>query len=330
MSTLKRSLAVAVERFPLAKPFAIARGTKTESVVVVATLRAGEHRGRGECVPYGRYGETVESVEAQIETVRASIEGGATREDLQRLLPPGAARNALDCALWDLEAKRLAIRAFDLAGLHRLIPATTAYTLSLDTPDRMGAAAAEVAARPLLKVKLGQAGDPARIAAVRAGAPDATLIVDANEGWSPETLHANLAACEEAGVALVEQPLPAGQDGMLSGLRSPVPLCADESVHTRDGLASLAERYQVINVKLDKTGGLTEALALCEAARALDLGIFVGCMVGTSLAMAPAMLLAPWARFIDLDGPLLLAKDREPGLRYDGSIIHPPDSELWG
>ena len=330
MTTMKRTLAVAVERFPLAKPFSIARGTKTESVVVTATLTVGAHRGRGECVPYGRYGETVDSVLAQVEGVRASIESGATRENLQRLLPAGAARNALDCALWDLEAKRLDIRAFSLAGLHRLTPATTAYTLSLDTPDRMGAAAAEAAQRPLLKVKLGQAGDPARIAAVRAGAPDATLIVDANEGWTAETLHANLAACREAGVALVEQPLPAGEDGLLSGLNSPVPLCADESVHTRDGLADLAKRYQLINVKLDKTGGLTEALALCEAARALDLGIFVGCMVGTSLAMAPAMLLAPWARFVDLDGPLLLSKDREPGLRYDGSIIHPPDSDLWG
>ncbi len=327
---MSRVLSVAVERFPLARPFSIARGTKTESVVVVATLAEGTCRGWGECVPYSRYSETVSSVCAQIESVRKDLEAGATRIELQHLLRAGAARNALDCALWDLDAKRLGVRASEMAGLHRLAPATTAYTISLQPPSLMREAAAEAADRPLLKIKLGADGDPERIAAVRAGAPDATLIVDANEGWTAANLANNLEACHAAGVALVEQPLPAGEDGILAETRSPVPLCADESVHTRDGLEDLSARYQLINVKLDKTGGLTEALALCDAAENLGLGIFVGCMVGTSLAMAPAMLLASRARFVDLDGPLLLTRDRDPGLCYDGSIIYPPEAALWG
>ena len=323
-------LTVAVERFPLRTPFVISRGSRTESVVVTATITSGDVRGHGECVPYPRYGETVESVQGQIESVRDAVESGADRQDLQRFLPAGAARNAVDCALWDLEAKRLGVPAHTIAGLHRIGSVTTAYTLSLGTPDAMAAAAQAVADRPLLKLKLGGAGDPERIAAVRAAAPDAQLIVDANEAWTEADLDANFAACQEAGVALIEQPLPAGRDDALRRRPRGVPLCADESVHTRDGLAALRERYDLVNIKLDKTGGLTEALALAGEANRLGFGLFVGCMVGTSLAMAPAMLLAPQARFVDLDGPLLLAEDREPPLRYEGSTVFPPPPDLWG
>ena len=327
---MTRTLTIAVERFPLAMPFVISRGARTESVVVTATIAAGEVQGRGECVPYRRYDETVESVVAQIELIREQIEAGLDRESLQELLPAGAARNALDCAMWDFDAKRLGVRAASLAGLHRLGPTTTAFTLSLGTPEAMAEAARAAATRPLLKLKLGGIGDPQRIAAVRAAAPDAELIVDANEAWDASTLEANLAACEEAGVAIVEQPLPAGRDQALASIVRRVPLCADESVHTRAGLAALRDRYDLVNIKLDKTGGLTEALALADAATALGLGLFVGCMVGTSLAMAPAMLLTPRARFVDLDGPLLLASDRNPGLVYNGSVVAPPEPDLWG
>ena len=330
LGRMERRLAVAVQRFPLAQPFIISRGTRTESVVVMATLTEGSLKGRGECVPYARYGESVDSVVAQIESARPVMEAGLDRHALQHLLPPGAARNALDCALWDLDAKRLGISARDLAGVHRLTPVTTAYTLSLGMPDSMAEAARMAACRPLLKLKLGGDGDPARIAAVRAAVPDATLIIDANESWNESNFDENLAACEDAGVALLEQPLPAGRDAMLVERRGSVPFCADESAHTREGLPALCDRYDVVNIKLDKTGGLTEALALADAAVALGLGLFVGCMVGTSLAMAPALLMAPRARFVDLDGPLLLAHDREPGLIYEGSTVHPPVPALWG
>ncbi len=327
---MRRTLSYVVERFPLASAFVIARGAKTEAAVVVATIRQGDHRGRGECVPYARYGESLDSVAQQIESVRTPIEAGADRAALQGLLPAGAARNALDCALWDLDAKRLDQPVASLAGLHRLGPATTAFSLSLGTPASMAEAARAAAHRPILKVKLGGAGDPERISAVRIAAPDAELIVDANEAWREHDLHANYAACVEAGVALVEQPLPAGLDGALAGLHRAVPVCADESVHDRAGLSALRDRYDVLNIKLDKTGGLTEALAVAAEAERLGFGLFVGCMVGSSLAMAPALLLAPRARFVDLDGPLLLAQDREDGLRYEGSIVHPPKPALWG
>lgn len=319
-----------MEHFPLATPFVIARGSRTVSAVVVVTLTQGAARGRGECVPYPRYGESVESVGAAIDAVRQAIEAGADRLALQDLLPAGAARNALDCALWDLEAKRLGIRAEAMAGLHRLGPVTTAYTLSLGTPDGMAAAARAARERPLLKVKLGGDGDPERLRAIRAAAPDAELVVDANEAWREHDLAANYAACLDTGVALVEQPLPAGEDAALRGMARPIPLCADESVHTREGLAALRDRYDLVNIKLDKTGGLTEALALATEAERLGFGLFVGCMVGTSLGMAPALLLAARARFVDLDGPLLLARDRDDGLVYEGSVIHPPTAALWG
>ncbi len=321
---------VTVERFPLAKPFTIARGTKTEAVVVVVTLADGPHRGHGECVPYARYGESVESVRAEIEAHRTLIEGGVDRETLRRSMPAGAARNAVDCALIDLEAKRAGISAARLLGLGTLEPQVTAYTLSLDTPEAMNRAAAEAAARPVLKIKLGGTGDVERLAAVRAGAPESALIVDANEGWSRETFETMMAACVDARVALIEQPLPANADDALADLPHPVPVCADESAHTSADVPRLARLYDAVNIKLDKTGGLTEALAMAKAADDAGLTLMVGCMVGSSLAMAPALMLAQEARWIDLDGPLLLARDRSPGLSYDGSTVFPPDPALWG
>ncbi|MBS7538655.1 N-acetyl-D-Glu racemase DgcA [Ancylobacter lacus] len=323
------SLDVRIERFPIAGTFTIARGSKTEAVVVVARIEADGVVGRGECVPYARYGESVEAVAAAIEALAPAVRQGLDREALQSRLPPGAARNALDCALWDLEAKTAGRPAHELAGLPAPGAVTTAYTISLGTPEAMAIAAA-AARRPLLKLKLGAPGDPARLAAIRAAVPDAELVVDANEGWAADTLAANLDACAEHGVTLVEQPLPAGDDAALAAMARPVPICADESVHGLDSLHRLVGRYDVVNVKLDKTGGLTEALALAEAAERLGLGIMVGCMVATSLAMAPAMLLTPRARVVDLDGPLLLARDRAPGLRYEGSTVFPPEPALWG
>jgi L-alanine-DL-glutamate epimerase-like enolase superfamily enzyme len=328
---MTRRLDVAVERFPIAGAFTIARGSRTEAVVVVATITDGEGRvGRGECVPYARYGETVESVAELIRDHAEAIAVGVTRADLQVGMKAGAARNALDCALFDLEAKQLGRPAFAIAGLSAPQVATTAYTLSLGEPESMEAAARQAAHRPLLKVKLGGVGDPERIAAVRRGAPDARLIVDANEAWRPETIEANLAACVAADVRLIEQPLPAGEDALLAEIARPIPICADESLHDRAGLDALSRRYDAINIKLDKAGGLTEAVMLAHEARARGFSLMIGCMVGTSLAMAPAMLLAHHAEYVDLDGPLLLARDREPALRFEGSLIHPPEPELWG
>lgn len=325
-----RSLTVAVESFPIAGTFRISRGAKSEAVVVVATLDEAGCRGRGECVPYARYGETVESEVRRIESVRPALEQGADRFALQDLLPAGAARNALDCALFDLAAKLSGLRAFEIAGVPVPAPVTTAFTLSVGSPAEMATAAAAAGARPLLKVKLAGEGDPARIAAVRAAAPDATLIVDANEAWDRSTLERNLAACAAAGVRLVEQPLPAGADSALDEIDRIVPVCADESLHERSNLGDLRGRYDAINVKLDKAGGLTEALALVAEAQAQGFQIMVGCMVATSLAMAPALLLASHARFVDLDGPLLLARDRPDGLVYEGSLLHPASPALWG
>ncbi|GEP01365.1 N-acetyl-D-Glu racemase DgcA [Methylobacterium haplocladii] len=327
---MARRLTVAVERFPIAGAFTIARGSRTEAVVVVATIGDGAVRGRGECVPYARYGETVESVSALIQEQAQAVADGVTPRDLSERMKPGAARNALDCALWDFEAKRTGTPAWQLLGLGEPSPVTTAYTLSLGDPDSMEAAARKAAHRPLLKVKLGGEGDPARIAAVRRGAPDSRLIVDANEAWRPETILGNLAACTAAGVGLIEQPLPAGEDALLETIDRTIPICADESLHDRAGLDALARRYDAINIKLDKAGGLTEARLLAKEARARGLTLMIGCMVGTSLAMAPAMLLASQAAYVDLDGPLLLARDREPGLLYEGSLVHPPLPELWG
>ncbi|MBI3702933.1 MAG: dipeptide epimerase [Rhizobiales bacterium] len=324
------TLTLAVERWPIAGSFAISRGAKTEAVVVVAEIGDGYARGRGECVPYARYGESVESVSAAIEAMRPALAAGLTREALQTAMPAGAARNALDCAFWDLAAKRSGRRVHELAGLAAPRPLTTAFTISLGPPADMAAAAGKAKQRALLKVKLGSDGDAARIAAVRAAAPKATLIVDANEGWNDGNLAANLAACAAAGVVLVEQPLPEGRDRALSRLQRPIPVCADESVHDRTSLAALAGKYDAVNIKLDKAGGLTEALAMTEAAKQAGFVIMAGCMVATSLAMAPAMLVAQSAAFVDLDGPLLLAKDRPDGLRYADSLVYPATPALWG
>jgi L-Ala-D/L-Glu epimerase len=324
------TLAARIERFPIAGSFTISRGAKTEAVTVVAGVSRNGLTGRGECVPYPRYGETPEATLAAIEAMQAAVAGGLSREALQAAMPPGAARNALDCALIDLEAKATGLRAWNL--LDRPVPGerTTAFTISLGTPEAMAAATAKAAHRPLLKIKLGGDGDPERIAAVRKAAPESELIVDANEAWTEANLEQNLAACDAVGVTLVEQPLPAGRDGALARIKRPLAVCADESVHDRKSLAPLRERYDAVNIKLDKTGGLTEALAMADAAQALGFEIMIGCMVATSLSMAPAMLVTPQARFVDLDGPLLLARDRDHGLRYDDSLVYPPASSLWG
>jgi L-alanine-DL-glutamate epimerase-like enolase superfamily enzyme len=328
--TLPLSLAVRTERWPIAGAFAISRGAKTKAVVVVAELSDGRHRGRGECVPYARYGETVGGVIEMLAAMQTPLARGLDRAGLQAAVRPGAARNALDCAFWDLEAKRSDRPVHALAGLPAPRPLVTAFTLSFGPPQAMAEAAAAAAARPLLKVKLGGPGDPERIGAVRRAAPGAELIVDANEGWGADNLADNLAACAEAGVTLVEQPLPAGADAALASIARPIPVCADESAHDRGSLAALAGRYDAVNIKLDKAGGLTEALAMAAEAERRGFDIMIGCMVATSLAMAPAMLLAQRARWVDLDGPLILAHDRPDGLRYDGSIVHPPTPALWG
>ncbi|MGR3547037.1 MAG: N-acetyl-D-Glu racemase DgcA [Roseovarius sp.] len=312
--------------FRLAQVFTISRGSRTEAKVLTVRITEGGVTGWGECVPYARYDETLESVTAQIE----GLPGTLTRAALYDLLPAGAARNAVDCALWDLEAKRAGCRVWDLAGLPAPGPEITAYTLSLDTPEAMQAQAAKHAHRPLLKIKLGTPDDMPRLEAVRRGAPEARIIVDANEGWTA-AVYADLAPhLVRLGVALVEQPLPAGADEALIGMARPVPVCADESCHDRASLPKLKGKYDVVNIKLDKTGGLTEALALRDAARAEGYGIMVGCMVGSSLAMAPATLVAQGAMVTDLDGPLLLAEDRENALIFDAAGVHPPRPELWG
>jgi L-alanine-DL-glutamate epimerase-like enolase superfamily enzyme len=319
-----------IERWPIAGSFTISRGAKTEAVTVVAEVSEGGLAGRGECVPYPRYGETAEATLAALQAMQEAVRRGLDRPSLQAAMPPGAARNALDCALLDLEAKTRGQRVWDLLGRPEPRACVTAYTISLGSPEAMAAATAKAAHRPLLKVKLGGDGDGKRIAAVRKAAPGCELIVDANEAWTPGNLEQNLAACMEAGVTLVEQPLPAGHDEMLARIRRPLAVCADESVHDRASLEGLRECYDAVNIKLDKTGGLTEALAMTDAAKASGFEIMIGCMVATSLAMAPAMLLAPHARFVDLDGPLLLARDRDGGLRYDGSLVYPPEAALWG
>lgn len=315
------------DTFRLAEVFTISRGSRTEAQVLTVTVTDGPHRGWGECVPYARYGETLESVTAQIEALDTK---GLTRATLADRLAAGAARNAVDCALWDLEAKAAGHRVWELAGLAAPAPIQTAFTLSLDTPDVMRAQAAKHAHRGLLKIKLGTPDDMGRLEAVRKGAPDATLIVDANEGWSAEIYARLVPDLARLGVALVEQPLPAGEDEALRGMDRPVPVCADESCHDRASLDALAGKYDVVNIKLDKTGGLTEALALREAALAQGFGVMVGCMVGSSLAMAPAVLVAQAARIVDLDGPLLLAEDRAEALVYDAEGVHPPTAALWG
>jgi L-alanine-DL-glutamate epimerase-like enolase superfamily enzyme len=325
-----RRLSVRVERWPIAGAFIIARGSKRQAEVVVVEIEDGPAHGHGEAVPYGRYGESIASVAAQIDDLRPHIESGGDRGRLQQLLGPGAARNALDCALWDLEAKLTGVRAWTRAGQGLLRPVQTAFTISLAAPEAMAEAARPNADRPLLKLKIGGAHDLDRVAAVRAAAPAAAIIVDANEALSFDDLARLALDFGRLGVRLIEQPLRAGQDEALDGYQGPVPLCADESLHTRAELADCEGRYACINIKLDKTGGLTEALALAADARALGFEIMAGCMVATSLSMAPALIIAQDAAFVDLDGPLLLAADREPGLVFEGSTIEPPSPDLWG
>ncbi|GGH42807.1 dipeptide epimerase [Frigidibacter albus] len=319
-------ITVTPETFRLAEVFTISRGSRTEAKVLTVRITDEGHAGWGECVPYARYGESLESVADEI----ASLPEAFTRDELQGLLPAGAARNAVDCALWDLEAKRAGKRVWDLMGLPAPGPMTTAYTLSLAEPETMRAQAAKNAHRPLLKIKLGTPDDMARLAAVRAGAPDTPIIVDANEGWTTEIYKDLAPHLIRMGVKLVEQPLPAGADEMLAEIERPLPVCADESCHDRHSLAEIAGKYDFVNIKLDKTGGLTEALALRNMAQVQGYGVMVGCMVGSSLAMAPAVLLAQGAGFTDLDGPLLLAEDRENVLRYDEAGVHPSSAALWG
>jgi L-Ala-D/L-Glu epimerase len=325
-----RRLGVSVERWPIRGGFTISRGSKREAVVVLATIADRGVQGRGECVPYARYGESVEGVARAIEACAAPIAAGLGREDLAPLLPPGAARNALDCALWDLEAKLAGRRAAMLAGLGALHAVTTALTISLGPPDEMAARARDMGHYPLLKLKLGGDDDEARLAAIRGAVPDTRLIADANESSRPNKVERLLAAAAEANVELVEQPLPAQEDAMLERIVRAVPVCADESVHDRATLGTIAARYDVVNIKLDKTGGLTEALATAALARQLGLKLMVGCMVATSLAMAPALLVAQDADWVDLDGPLLLERDRVPGLLYQAGEVSPPSPELWG
>ena len=319
-------LDVTFDTFRLAEVFAISRGAKTEAKVVTTHVTSGGSKGWGECVPYARYGETLDSVRDQI----ASLPESFDRTALQGLLPAGAARNAVDCALWDLEAKQVGVRAWDLAGIAAPGPVVTAYTLSLDTPENMQAAAAKHSARPLLKIKLGTPDDMARLEAVRRGAPHADIIVDANEGWTADVYSELAPHLVRLGVSMVEQPLPAGKDEMLTEIERPVPVCADESCHDRSSLPDLVGKYDMVNIKLDKTGGLTEALLLRQEAEAAGFDVMVGCMVGSSLAMAPAMLVSQSVSIVDLDAPLLLAEDRDNAMNYDVSKAFPPEAELWG
>jgi len=320
------NITVTPDVFKLAQVFTISRGSRTEAKVLTVRIERDGFTGWGECVPYARYDETLASVTAQIEGLSAGI----SRLDLQDALPAGAARNAVDCALWDLEAKQTGKRVWELAGLPKPGPEITAYTLSLDTPEVMREQAAKNAFRPLLKIKLGTPDDMARLEAVRNGAPKSAIIVDANEGWSAEVYTELAPHLVRLGVKLVEQPLPAGEDEALIGMERPVPVCADESCHDCSSLPSMKGKYDIVNIKLDKTGGLTEAIKLRAAAEAQGYGIMVGCMVGSSLAMAPAVLIAQGVAYTDLDGPLLLAEDRDEPLKFDDAGVHPPESRLWG
>jgi len=326
---MHNSLKIICERYPIAGKFTISRGTKTEADIIVCEIRHGEYLGRGECVPYRRYDETIDSVTQQIEAVRTFIENGASRMEIQSLMPAGAARNAVDCAYWDLEAKKSGQSVAEFLGV-KPRALQTAITVSLGTAKEMAEATAKLAHYPLIKVKMGGENDAERIQAVTAAAPNSRIIIDANEGWTPQNVIQNMESAASAGVVLIEQPLPAGEDEILANIDRPLTICADESAHTSEGLTKLATRYDAINIKLDKTGGLTEALLMRDKAIELGLQIMVGCMVGTSLGMAPAILLAQKADVVDLDGPLLLAKDRNPGLHYDGALVHPPEKILWG
>lgn len=325
-----RHLAVRTERWETAKPFVIARGVKHHVDVLVVEITDGLWRGCGEGTPIYYKGDSIESAFASAEQAGDAIGQGASRAELLDLLPAGAARNAIDAALWDLEAKTAGRRVWELAGLPPARPMLTAYTISLGTPAEMAAAAAIAAGRELLKLKLGGEGDADRVAAVRAAAPDARLIADANESWQNIDIERLCHQLHDLRVELVEQPLPAGADADLAFVRSPIPLCADESLQSRAELGDVVGRYRFLNIKLDKCGGLTEALALVNAARQRGLGIMTGCMLSTSLGIAPAFVAAMQSQYADLDGPLLLARDRPHGLCFRASDVDPPEVELWG
>lgn len=330
---MQYNLNLLIERYPIAGKFTISRGSKTEAVVVVCELSDGIHSGHGECVPYARYGESIESVSEQIHAIEPLLKQGGSAESLrlklQSFMPAGAARNAVDCALWDLQAKQSGTTVAALLNIAPR-PLITAITVSIDTPEAMAAATAKLAHHPLIKVKIGGENDAARIRAVREAAPKAQIILDANEGWNADNFAENINVAAECRIALIEQPLPSSDDSYLLQASRHVPVCADESAHTSEGLEKLKDRYDAVNIKLDKTGGLTEALVMRDKARSLGLQVMVGCMVGSSLAMAPALMVAQDSDFVDLDGPLLLARDREPALHYDGTTVSPPLPELWG
>ncbi len=327
---MQRSLSIAIEHYPIAGSFRISRGSKTEAAVITCKVTEGGKSGRGECVPYARYGETLDGVHEAIAAMASVISQGMDRLSLLEAMPAGAARNAVDCALWDLEARLAGCRVSRFACRTAPKPLITAYTLSFDTPEKMAEAAAAASGHELLKIKLGGDNDAERMQAVAEAAPRSRIIADANEGWTAANIGENLIAAAKNRIELIEQPLPAAADDILGELDHPVPICADESIHVADDLDRIAGRYDAVNIKLDKAGGLTSALATRDKAKNLGLKIMVGCMVGTSLAMAPAVLLAQTADFVDLDGPLLLERDRVPGLHYDGSTVFPPERQLWG
>lgn len=331
-SKIGRNVETRSERWAIDGVFTISRGARTHAEVVTVSIMQDGKIGRGECVPYARYGESVDSVIQQIADYSTQIESSMSRNELNAQMPAGAARNAIDCALWDLEAKisgkQVATSLFPDAA--PLKPVITAYTISLGTPEQMHKHALENQSRDLLKIKLGGDGDIERMKAVRSAAPNSKFILDANEAWHSDILEEYLSVAAQIKADVVEQPLPSDNDGLLAQIKRPIAVCADESLHTSKGLSALKDRYDCVNIKLDKTGGLTEALKLYELAKENDFSIMIGCMVGTSLAMAPALMLAQHAQFVDLDGPLLLKEDRKNGLVYDGSYVSPPHPDLWG
>jgi L-alanine-DL-glutamate epimerase-like enolase superfamily enzyme len=330
MAPHPQRLTVTRRAWPLARPLTTAHGVQTAVDLVVAEISDVESRGRAEAVPLLRYGESADSVVAALEAMKGAITSGLNRETLQSALPPGAARNALDCAFWDMDAKRAYCSVAELAGLGAVGPVMTAITLDCDTPEKMAEQAAAHHTRPLLRLELGCDGDVERVRAVRQAAPTARLIVDAQERWSEAQFRDLMPALSDCRVELIEQPLPADADEALTRLALTIPVCADESCRTVADLDRVHGKYQAINIKLDKAGGLTEALALAAQARQRGLRIMVGGAIGTSLGVAPALLVAQQADIVDLDGPLHLAVDRGARLRYDGSTIQPPDPNLWG
>ncbi|KLN59220.1 mandelate racemase [Kiloniella spongiae] len=326
---MSRKVTISSTPWPIRGSFTISRGSKTEAVVLNVYIEEDGIRAQGECVPYPRYGESVESVTAQINEILPALEGGMTRAELQSAMPAGAGRFAVDAALWDLEAKKTGKRAWEIAGIP-MEPATTVYTLSLSDPETMEQDAKDNQDKPLLKLKLGGEGDLARVAAVRKGHPSARIVVDANEAWTRDVYEAIVPELVKLGVEMIEQPFPADDDDLLKELNRPITICADESCHDRASLPKLVGKYDMINIKLDKTGGLTEALAMKLEAEKLGFEIMTGCMLGSSLAMAPAMVVAQGSKVVDLDAPLLLAEDCEPGLVFTGVEIAPPEKALWG